>query len=142
VGCTKLTRRPKELSGSLDSLWPTSFGLFIYLGLGLYPLFFFFFFVGLFVFIYFGRVSSSLSWNSKKFCKSLVDAPINFFLNSSKWTKNEKNMGLKLERGLELFFQKNWSKLLIILFMCFLGCSFPSNAQRTIVALQFACPMT
>ncbi len=51
-------------------------------------------------------------------------------------------MGLKLERSLELFFQKNWYKLLIILFMCFLGCSFIYDVQITVVALQFPCPMT
>jgi hypothetical protein len=41
----------------------------------------------------------------KKFCKALVGTFIRF-LNLSKWTKTEKDMRLKLERGLELFFSK------------------------------------
>jgi hypothetical protein len=41
-----------------------------------------------------------------------------------------------------LFFQKNWSKLLLILFLCFLHCSSTSNTQRTFVTLQFAAPTT
>jgi lipopolysaccharide export LptBFGC system permease protein LptF len=90
----------------------------------------------------FGKVSSSLSWNTKKLCKALVDAPINFLKIAQNELKNEKDMGLKLTRGLELFFQKNWSKLLIIIFMCFLGCSFIYDVQRIVVALQFPCPMT
>jgi hypothetical protein len=40
----------------------------------------------------------------KKFCKALVVGTFIRFLNLSKWTKNEKDMKLKLERGLELFF--------------------------------------
>jgi hypothetical protein len=39
-------------------------------------------------------------------------------------------------------FQKNFSKLLLILFLCFLHCSFTSNTQRTFVTLQFAAPTT
>ncbi len=142
VGCTKLTRRPRELNGSLASLWPTSFGLSTYLGFGLYPLFFLFRFSRCFFLVKFGKVSSSLSWNTKKLCKALVDAPINFLKIAQNELKNEKDMGLKLTRGLELFFQKNWSKLLIIIFMCFLGCSFIYDVQRIVVALQFPCPMT
>jgi hypothetical protein len=63
-------------------------------------------------------------------------------LNHSKQTKNEEDIGLELERDLELFFLKIWSKLSLILFFCFLHCSFTSKAQRTFVALQFVCPMT
>jgi hypothetical protein len=37
---------------------------------------------------------------------------------------NEDDMGLELEKGLQLFFQKNKNKLSLILFLCFLGCSF------------------
>jgi len=44
-------------------------------------------------------------WNTKKFCKSPVGAPIQV-LNHSKWIKIEEDMGLKLERNLELFFSK------------------------------------
>jgi hypothetical protein len=41
-----------------------------------------------------------------------------------------------------LFFQKNWSKLLLILFLCFLHCSSTSKTQRTFVTLQFVAPTT
>jgi hypothetical protein len=51
-------------------------------------------------------------------------------------------MGLELERDLELFFQKNWSKLSLTLFLCFLRCSFTSDAERTFIALQFGGAMT
>jgi hypothetical protein len=44
-------------------------------------------------------------WNTKNFCEALVHAPIEFLINS-KQAQNEKDMGLKLKRGLELFFQK------------------------------------
>jgi ABC-type Na+ efflux pump permease subunit len=51
-------------------------------------------------------------------------------------------MVLELEKGLKLLFQKNWSKLLFIPFLCFLRSSFAFVAPRTFVALQFAHPMT
>jgi hypothetical protein len=51
-------------------------------------------------------------------------------------------MGLKLKRGLELFFQKLWTKLLFIFFLCFLHCSIIFNVQRTFVAFKFVCPTT
>jgi hypothetical protein len=51
-------------------------------------------------------------------------------------------MGLELKRCLELFFQKNWNKLSLIFLLCFLHCSFISNAQRTFLAFQFAHPIT
>jgi hypothetical protein len=60
-------------------------------------------------------------------------------LNHSNPTKNEEvMMGLELKKGLKLFFQKNWSKLLLIFFLCFMHCSFildsfTSNVQRTFV---------
>jgi hypothetical protein len=41
-------------------------------------------------------------------------------------------MGLELERGAELFFQKNWIKLSFILFPRFLQCSFASDTQKNI----------
>jgi hypothetical protein len=47
-------------------------------------------------------------------------------------------MGLELERGLKLRYLA--SKLM--LFPCFLHCSFTSGAQRTFVALQFVHPLT
>jgi hypothetical protein len=50
-------------------------------------------------------------------------------------------MGLKLEKGLELFFQKKW-KQISSLILSFLGFSFTFDAQRTFAALQFARPMT
>lgn len=43
------------------------------------------------------------TWNTKKVCKALVGASIRFF-NCSKQTKNEKDMELKLDKGLELVF--------------------------------------
>jgi hypothetical protein len=55
------------------------------------------------------------------------------FLNSSKWIKNEEDMGLKLERGLELFFQNNWSKLLTIIFMWRYGAK---TRERSTVIFQ------
>jgi hypothetical protein len=42
-------------------------------------------------------------------------------------------MALKLAKALELIFQKNWSKLALILFRFFFRFSFTSNAQRTFV---------
>jgi hypothetical protein len=36
-------------------------------------------------------------WNTKKYCKALVGAPIQFLI--SKLTKNEEDMGLELERS-------------------------------------------
>jgi len=51
-------------------------------------------------------------------------------------------MGLELERGLELFFQKIWSKLSSIFFLCFLHCPFTSDFQRTCATLQFVHPIT
>jgi hypothetical protein len=81
-------------------------------------------------------------WSIKKFRKALVDAPIMFWIIQSR-LKIEEDIGLELERDLELFFiKKNWSKLSLILFLCFLHCSFTPKAQRSFVALQFACPMT
>ncbi len=51
-------------------------------------------------------------------------------------------MNLELEKSLELFFQTFESKLSLILFLCFLGCSFTSDAERTFGTLQFVHPMT
>jgi hypothetical protein len=51
-------------------------------------------------------------------------------------------MRLELERGLEQFLQKIWSKLWLVLFLCFLCYSFTSDTQRTLVSLQVAHPMT
>jgi len=62
--------------------------------------------------------------------------------NHSKQTKNEKNVGLELERSLKLFFNKNRSKKSHILFLHLLSSSFTPDAQRTFVALQFAHSMT
>ncbi len=56
--------------------------------------------------------------------------------------KNEEDMRLEPERGLELCFQKIWKKLSLILFLCFLHCFFTSKAESTFVTLQFAHPMT
>jgi hypothetical protein len=39
-------------------------------------------------------------------------------------------------------FQKNWSKLSLILFLCFQRCFFTFDIQRSFVALQFIRPMT
>jgi len=49
-------------------------------------------------------------------------------------------MRLELERGPELFFQKFQTnyQLSVILFLCFVCCSFTSDSHRTFVALQFA----
>jgi len=44
-------------------------------------------------------------------------------------------MGLELEKDLELFFQKDWNKLSLIVFMCFLYCSFIFDVQNFFVAL-------
>ncbi len=61
--------------------------------------------------------------------------------SSFKSLKTE-DMRLKLEKGLQLFFQKFWSKLPLICFLYFLFCSFPSHTQIFFfVALQFAHPM-
>jgi hypothetical protein len=51
-------------------------------------------------------------------------------------------MNLELESSLELFFQTFESKLSLILFLCFLHCSFTSDTERTFETLQFAHPMT
>jgi len=51
-------------------------------------------------------------------------------------------MRFKLKRSSQLFFQNFWSKLSIIMILCFLWFSFISNVQRKFVALQFAWPMT
>jgi hypothetical protein len=51
-------------------------------------------------------------------------------------------MRLKLKRDLDLFFQKIWNKLSLILFLCFLHCFFISKAESTFVTLQFAHPIT
>ncbi len=52
-------------------------------------------------------------------------------------------MGLERKKAQEFFFPKHLSKLSLILFLRFLNCSFNSAAERiTLVALQFACPMT
>lgn len=51
-------------------------------------------------------------------------------------------MRLELERGLELFFQENWSKLSLILFQCFLCCSFTFDVIFFFVTLQFVHPTT
>jgi hypothetical protein len=62
--------------------------------------------------------------------------------NQSKWTKNEEDTQLELERGVKLFNFLFWSKLSLVLFFCFLYCSFIPSTQRIFVALQFVCPMT
>ncbi len=72
-------------------------------------------------------------WNTEKLCKALVGTPIRFLITL---------LGLKLERDLVLLFQKIWSKLSLILFLCFLGCSFIFEVERTFVGLQFVCPVT
>jgi hypothetical protein len=74
----------------------------------------------------------------QKFCKALVGAPIRFSITQNRFKFLKKIMGLKLERSLELFLQENWSELSLILFLCFLNCSFTSDSQRTFIALQFA----
>jgi hypothetical protein len=51
-------------------------------------------------------------------------------------------MRLELERGLKLFFQKNLSKLSLILFQCFLCCSFTFDIKFFFGTLQFVHPMT
>jgi hypothetical protein len=51
-------------------------------------------------------------------------------------------MGLKLERALQLCFQKNWGKLSLIFFRVFCINPFTSDTQRTFVALKFGSPMT
>jgi hypothetical protein len=53
-------------------------------------------------------------------------------------------MGLELEKGCveSYIFKKQLSKLSFTLFLCFLHCSFTSDAQRKFVGLQFAHPMT
>jgi hypothetical protein len=54
-----------------------------------------------------------------------------------------KNIGLELlERDLELYLQKNWSKLSFILFMCFLQCCFTFDTEGTFVAFQLTCSIT
>jgi hypothetical protein len=45
-------------------------------------------------------------------------------LNHSKWTKNEENMGLKLERALQLCFQKKLRQTITHPLQCFLHWSF------------------
>jgi len=54
---------------------------------------------------------------------------------NKKWRKHEKTK-------LDLFFQKNWNKPSLILFQCFMHCSFISITQITFIALLFACPTT
>jgi len=57
-----------------------------------------------------------------------------------KWKKYELGNESELrETCLKLFFQYFWSKLSFILFLCFLNCSFISNAQRTFVGLTLDC---
>jgi hypothetical protein len=63
-------------------------------------------------------------------------------LNHSKQTQNEEDTGLKLETGTKIFSQIFWSKLSLILFLCFLGCSFTADTQTLSVDLQFVHPMT
>jgi hypothetical protein len=43
-------------------------------------------------------------WNTKKYSKTLVGAPIEFEITQH--TKNEEDMELQLERGQKLYFQK------------------------------------
>ncbi len=52
-------------------------------------------------------------------------------LNHSKWTKWRRHE----EMSLDLFFQKNWSKLSFILFQGFISYSFTSITQITFIAL-------
>ncbi len=81
-------------------------------------------------------------WNTKNFSKA-SSWHIHHVLNHSQLIKNEKDTGLELKSGLNFFFfKKNWSKLSLILFLCFLSCSFTSDIERTFVALQFAHAMT
>ncbi len=64
-------------------------------------------------------------------------------LHQSKQTKNEEDRRLELERVLDLFSQKIWNELSLILFLCFLeSLLLYFDAQRTFVAFQFAHPMT
>lgn len=56
-------------------------------------------------------------------------------LNQSKWTKNEENMGLELEKGLSYFcqsFEANYHSSFLVFF---LQCSITSNTQRTFCSL-------
>ncbi len=78
-------------------------------------------------------------WNIIFFCKT-VKWCTHQDLNHSKRIRNEEDMELELERGLELCFQKNWCKR--TLFLCLLCCFVTCDAQRTFVILQFAHPMT
>jgi hypothetical protein len=57
---------------------------------------------------------------------------------SLKGTKNEEHMRLELERVWSYFFKTFEPKLSLILFLCFLCCSFTSDAQKTFVTHQFA----
>jgi len=77
----------------------------------------------------------------KKFCNTLVDTAIKFLITQNR-LKNEEDNGLKLERSLKLIFQKNWSKLSLILVLYFQHCFFKFDIQRSFVALQFIGPMT
>jgi hypothetical protein len=70
-------------------------------------------------------------------------APIKFLVAEDR-LKMRKTQGWN-QRGvcLELFFQKKFNKLPLILFLCVLCVSsFTSDAKRTFVALQFVCPIT
>jgi len=82
-----------------------------------------------------------VSWNTKKFCKALIGTHIKFWI---KWTKNEKDMGSETTKRsiaiFQIFFEANHYSL--SLFLCFLCCSFISDAQRTFKVLQFAHSMT
>ncbi len=77
-------------------------------------------------------------WNTKEFCKALVGNSNQVF-NHSKWTKNQEDMGLELERGLVKKCETNYhSSSSLPVFPVLLLYLY----QRTIVALQFAHPMT
>ncbi len=81
-------------------------------------------------------------WNTKNFCKA-SSWHIHHVLNHSQLIKNEKDTGLELKSGLNLFFsRKIEANCHSSSYLCFLSCSFTSDIERTFVALQFAHAMT
>jgi hypothetical protein len=53
-----------------------------------------------------------------------------------------KKHGAETKAGYRAIFSKKFKQLSLILFLCFLCCSFTSETQRKFVTLQFAHPMT
>jgi hypothetical protein len=78
------------------------------------------------------------------FVKLKLVAPIKFLVAEDR-LQNEEDIRGWNQRGvcLELFFQKKFNKLPLILFLCVL-CVAPLHLmlKRTFVALQFVCPIT